>query len=53
MAGRLPLPVLFQPKRFAAQLKELFRAMHEQALTGRREIINLRGRRPIERQDGD
>lgn len=41
LAERVPSSALFQPERFARQLDALFRAMHTQALEGRREIIQL------------
>lgn len=41
LAERVPASALFRPERFARQLDALFRAMHAQALEGRREIIQL------------
>jgi len=45
---RLPVSILYQPKKFARQLEQLFRAMHEQALAGQRNTIDL-SKRPGEK----
>lgn len=47
LAQQLSSSVLYQPDEFAAQLEQLLRAMHEQAKTGRREIIDLSRRSAI------
>jgi len=46
---RLQSSILFQPTRFTAQLEQLYCAMHEQALSGRREIIDLWSKRTDQR----
>lgn len=41
LAERVPASSLFQPRRFARHLDAILRAMHQQALQGRRETIVL------------
>lgn len=41
LGEQLTTSVLYQPEKFAAQLEQLFNAMHEQARIGRRETIDL------------